>query len=60
LCRCPSRRRRIDLRGNPVVELPAAIARLPRLEKVDLRWVTTLAPPTWLADLDARGCVVYR
>jgi hypothetical protein len=33
---------------------------LPRLEKLDLRWVTTLAPPAWIATLEARGCVVYR
>jgi hypothetical protein len=52
--------RQLDLRGNPLAQLPAAIASLPRLEKLDLRWVTTLAPAEWFADLEARGCVVYR
>jgi hypothetical protein len=37
-----------------------ALATLPRLEKLDLRWVETLAPPPWLDDLEARGCRVYR
>jgi hypothetical protein len=32
----------------------------PRLEKLDLRWVSTLALPTWAASLEARGCAVYR
>jgi len=52
--------RQIDLRGNPQTHLPVEIATLPRLEKLDLRWVDTLAPHSWLADLEARGCVVYR
>jgi Leucine-rich repeat (LRR) protein len=52
--------RQIDLRGNPLTDLPAAMAALPRLEKLDLRWVHTLPPPAWLADLEARGCAVYR
>jgi Leucine-rich repeat (LRR) protein len=51
--------RQIDLRGNPLTHLPAAIATLPRLEKLDLRWVN-LPPPAWTADLEARGCMVYR
>jgi Leucine-rich repeat (LRR) protein len=51
--------RQIDLRGNPLTHLPAAIAALPRLEKLDLRWVN-LPPPAWTADLEARGCAVYR
>jgi len=40
--------------------LPAAVAALPRLEKLDLRWVATLVLPEWVASLEARGCVVYR
>jgi hypothetical protein len=52
--------RQIDLRGNSLTHLPAAIAALPRLEKLDLRWVATLIPPVWIADLEARGCLVYR
>jgi hypothetical protein len=50
----------MDLRGNPLTHLPAAIAALPRLEKLDLRRVTTLALPAWAASLEARGCAVYR
>jgi hypothetical protein len=52
--------RQIDLRGNPVTHLPAAITSLPKLDKLDLRWVTTLRSMEWLAQLEARGCVVYR
>jgi hypothetical protein len=33
---------------------------LPRLEKLDLRWVETLELPTWIAKLEERGCAVYR
>lgn len=54
--------RHLDLRGNPLTTLPSALATLPRLDKLDLRWVTTLPPdvePT-LAALAARGCLVYR
>jgi len=51
--------RQIDLRSNPLTNLPAAIAALPRLEKLDLRWVN-MPPPAWTADLEARGCMVYR
>jgi hypothetical protein len=36
------------------------IADLPRLEKLDLRWVSTLAPPPWIVSLEAGGCAVYR
>lgn len=52
--------RQIDLRGNPLTHLHATIAGLPRLEKLDLRWVNTLPLPDWIADLEARGCAVYR
>lgn len=51
--------RQIDLRGNPLTHLPAAIAALPRLEKLDLRWVG-IPPYHWFADLETRGCLVYR
>jgi hypothetical protein len=50
----------MDLRGNPLTYLPASIATLPRLEKLDLRWVDTLAAPERLASLEERGCAVYR
>jgi Leucine-rich repeat (LRR) protein len=52
--------RQIDLRDNPLTHLPAGLAALPRLEKLDLRWIATLAPPPWFADLEARGCAIYR
>ena len=32
----------------------------PKLEKLDIRWVTTLPSPVWFSDLEARGCAVYR
>jgi Leucine-rich repeat (LRR) protein len=51
--------RQLDLRANPLTHLPAAIAALPRLEKLDLRWAN-MPPPSWTADLEARGCLVYR
>ena len=51
--------RLIDLRGNPIATLPESLLKLPRLEKLDLRWVYTLKPPTWFAELESRGCAVY-
>jgi hypothetical protein len=45
---------------NPLEQPPYAVAGLPRPDKLDLRWVTTLTPPPWLDDLEARGCLVYR
>ena len=33
---------------------------LPRLEKLDLRWVNTLPRLEWMEQLEARGCLVYR
>jgi hypothetical protein len=51
--------RQIDLRENPVVHLPESLLALPGLEKLDLRWVTTLEPPGWLSNLEAKGCAVY-
>jgi hypothetical protein len=32
---------------------------LPKLEKLDLRWVNTLTPPAWFDALEARGCLIY-
>ena len=52
--------RQIDLRGNPLTCLPKTLLALPQLDKVDLRWVTTMALQAWIADLEARGCLVYR
>jgi hypothetical protein len=33
---------------------------MPRLEKLDLRWVHTLQAPAWLDALEVRGCLVCR
>jgi hypothetical protein len=34
---------------------------LPRLEKLDLRWVTTLElEPEWVVAMEKRGCLVYQ
>ncbi len=43
--------RQIDLRGNPIELLPDALLSLPKLEKLDLRWVNTLSPPAWFNTL---------
>ncbi len=40
--------------------LPNSIASLPKLEKLDLRWVDSLMDPEWLSVLEDRGCLVYR
>jgi hypothetical protein len=44
---------------QPLAHLPGSIATLPRLEKLDLRWVDRLAPPERIANLEERGCAVY-
>ena len=36
------------------------MTQLARLEKLDLRWVTTLEMPAWLSELETGGCAVYR
>lgn len=51
--------RQVDLRGNPIASLPESLLKRPRLEKRDLRWITTLNPPSWVAELEARDCAVY-
>jgi Leucine-rich repeat (LRR) protein len=48
----------LDLRDNQLDELPEALRRLP-LAKLDLRWNPLRAPPAWLDELSARGCLVY-
>jgi hypothetical protein len=52
--------RHIDLRGNPPERLPAAIAELPRFEKLDLRRLESLVLPAGLGQLKGGGCLVYR
>jgi Leucine-rich repeat (LRR) protein len=52
--------RQLDLRGNLLTHLPHTIKNLPKLDKLDLRWVDTLICPGWLAELESRGCAVYR
>jgi hypothetical protein len=46
-------------RGNPLTSLPESLIALPRLEKLDLRWVTTLETPRWFSQLEANGCIIY-
>lgn len=48
----------LDLRANQLDELPDAVRALP-LVKLDLRWNPLRAPPPWLDELRARGCLVY-
>ena len=52
--------RQIDVRGNPLTSVPQALADLPKLEKLDLGWISNLQLPVWINDLEARGCAVYR
>jgi hypothetical protein len=47
------------LRANQITELPASLARLENLEKLDLRWNKSLTIPKWLKKLEGRGCIVY-
>jgi hypothetical protein len=47
------------LRANQLTELPADMAELPNLEKLDLRWNKSLSIPKWIVILEARGCIVY-
>jgi Leucine-rich repeat (LRR) protein len=49
----------LDLRANQLTELPADIAKLPNLEKLDLRWNKSLAVPAWITELEKRDCIVY-
>ena len=68
---CMPRKLKRDLVGHDVLtvpeagwagitngELPASLARLPRLEKLDLGWNKLARRPEWLADLEQRGCRV--
>ena len=35
--------RQIDVRGNPLTSVPQALADLPKLEKLDLGWISNLS-----------------
>ena len=52
--------RQLDLRGNPLERLPASLAALPRLDKLDLRWTNPAVDPALIGALESRGCLVYR
>jgi Leucine-rich repeat (LRR) protein len=49
----------LDLRANQLRQLPAGLAGLPNLEKLDLRWNKLLTVPNWIGTLEERGCLVY-
>jgi hypothetical protein len=51
--------RHLDLRGNPLTHIPASLLMLPRLEKLDLRWVACESFRDVIAQVEVRGCVVY-
>ena len=48
------------LRGNKLRRLPASIAELPNLEKLDLRWNKLSGDDKWIQNLERRGCRVLR
>jgi len=48
------------LADNGLEAVSEQIGRLQKLRMLDLRWVTTLAAPPWIARLEAQGCLVYR
>ena len=50
----------LDLRANGLRSLPATIAELPRLKKLDLRWNREVGRPSWLEKMESRGCVIYQ
>ena len=50
---------RLDARGNFIDTVPPAVAELPNLRKLDLRWNRLREPMHWLPALERRGCVVY-
>jgi len=49
----------LDLRANRLTTLPESLVRLPNLVKLDLRWNPFTELPGCVADLQARGCLVY-
>ena len=48
-----------SIRGSALKQLSSSLTSLPRLEKLDLRWIP-LEPPAWFANLENRGCAIYR
>jgi Leucine-rich repeat (LRR) protein len=50
---------RIDARGNFIDTVPPAVAELPKLRKLDLRWNRLREPMDWYPGLVRRGCLVY-
>ena len=50
----------LDLRGNPMKSLPETLLSMPKLEKLDLRWISTLEASPWLNELEQKGCSVYK
>jgi Leucine-rich repeat (LRR) protein len=49
----------LDLRSNHLTTLPASVGKLPRLQKLDLRW-NQVTHTAWIDELETRGCVIYR
>lgn len=49
----------LDLRGNALDDLPRELLSLPALRKLDLRWNPLRQRPSWLGELEAKGCAVY-
>ena len=50
----------LDLRGNPLTNLPESIAGLPSLQKLDSRRVESLDLTPWISTIEERGRAVYR
>ena len=49
----------LDLRANNLNLENINLSYMPSLERLDLRWNKLSSLPTWVEDLEARGCVVY-
>ncbi|UZM97526.1 hypothetical protein OL548_20510 [Lysinibacillus sp. MHQ-1] len=49
----------LDVRSNDLKELPESLLAMESLERLDLRWNHELKIPSWLDELEARGCIVY-
>jgi Leucine-rich repeat (LRR) protein len=52
--------RMLDLGENGLTTLPEALRTLPRLGKLDLRWNRGFREPSWLGELEERGCYILR